>query len=239
MLDRRGRLLVDDVGELPQRHRPAGSRADRDLRNELGILTPLAGELQNQRIARPALEDHPRRNPPHRRHRPHHFGGVDAMAGKLFGADIDSRGGNVGLPVGPHVDRPADAAEQPLDPLPQIAERVEVVAVDEHGDIRLHPGDELVNTHLDRLAEAEVRPRHRRREGLRHPPHELVARHLGRPHPARLEHHPDVRLLHPHDVVGDLRPPRFAEHRPDLGELLQHVLDPGRDRHRILEGRAR
>ena len=231
MLDRRGRLLVDDVGEFAERHRAPGGGAHRDLRNELGVLAPLARKLKNERVSRPPLEDHSRRDSPHRRHRPHHLGAVDAVTGELFGADIDPRGGDIGLPVGPHVDRSADAAEQPLDLLAEVPERVEVVPVEEHGDVRLHPGDELVDAHLDRLAEAEVRPRDRRGERIRHPFYELVTRHLRRPQPARLEHHPDVGLLHPHDVVGDLRPPRLTEHRPDLGELPEHLLDPGRDRH--------
>ena len=53
-----------------------------------------------------------------------------------------------------------------------------------------------------------------------------------------LEHHPDVGLLHTHDVVGDLRPPGLAEDGFHLGILAERPFDPCRDRHRILERSA-
>ena len=235
MLDRRRALGPLDIGQFSKRYRPSARRPDRDLRQAFGVLTPLGRKLHHQRIARPPLVDDAGLDAPHGRHRPHHFDSIDGMPGQLVGPGIDLHSGHVGLPVGPHVGRSADAPKHSLDLFAEIPQRVEVVAVDQHRDVGLHARHEFVDPHLDRLAEAEVGARHRGGQRCRHPLHELIPCHAGRPLGMRLEHHPDVGLLHAHDVVGDLWPAGLAEDRLHLGKLAERLFDPGRDRHRILQ----
>ena len=58
---------------------------------------------------------------------------------------------------------PRDAARAPARSRRLLAEHVEVGAVEQDGHVALDPGDQLVDPHLDRLAEAELDARARSR----------------------------------------------------------------------------
>ena len=62
----------------------------------------------------------------------------ELVAGELVLTGIDLQRGHVGLPVGPHVGGAGDIAQHALDPLAEIAEHRQVVAVDQHRDVGLH-----------------------------------------------------------------------------------------------------
>ena len=106
----------------------------------------------------------------------------------------------------------------------------EVRPVDEHGHVALDAGDQLVDPHLDRLAEAELHARNVLGQELVHLFDQVVASQARAPLFLGLEHGPDVGLVHAHHVVGDLGPAGLAVDQPDLGDGLEQVLDLGRCR---------
>ena len=218
MFDRGWALLHSHVGQFTQRNRTTPGRTHRNLRHQLWVLPPLPREFQRERVAGPPLENHASLNASHRRNGAHHFQPINAVAGELFGPGHNAHRRHIRLPVGAHIDGAGDLPQCLFDLLADRAELAEVVAKHQHRDIGFYAGDEFIDPHLDRLAEAEIGPRHRRRQFFRHPLHQFVARHRLRPGAAGLEHHPNIRLLHAHDVVGDLRTPRLAKHRAHLGK---------------------
>ena len=109
---------------------------------------------------------------------------------------------------------PGDAIEHPLDLQRQLTQDFEVGAVDQDGDVALDAGHQLVDPHLDRLAEAELHAGDVLGEQLVHLLDELVASESRAPLFLGLEHGPDVGLVHTHHVVGDLRAGRSCS-RPD------------------------
>ena len=130
---------------------------------------------------------------------------------------------------------PGMPRQHPLDLARLLAEHVEVGAVEQDGHVALDPRHQLVDPHLDRLAEAELDPRDVLGERLVHLLDQVVAGQARPPLVLRLEQGPDVGLVDPHHVVGDLGPAGLAVDRPDLGEALEDLLDLGGRRHRPLE----
>ena len=164
-----------------------------------------------------------------------HVVGLDPVAGELVATDRDpehrqSTGAGRLDVLGARYLR-----QDLLDLRRLLAEDVEVGTGDEGGDIALDPGDQLVDPHLDRLAEAELHARHVLGKLLVQLLDELVAGQARSPFGLRLEHGPDVGLMHAHDVVGDLGPAGLAVDQANLGELLDDLLDLRRRPNRPLE----
>ena len=89
---------------------------------------------------------------------------------------------DVGLIVGLHIDRPANAAPaRARSRLPLSASDSQVVAVEQDGHVRLHAGHQLIDPHLDRLREAERHAGHLAVQRGRHFLDQLVARLGPRP----------------------------------------------------------
>ena len=120
-----------------------------------------------------------------------------------------------------------DVRDHPLDLQRQLPQHFEIGAIDQDGDVALDACHQFVDPHLDGLAEAELDSGHVLREQLVHFLDQIIAGQSRPPLFLRLEHGPDVGLVHAHHVVGDLGPTGLAVDQPHLGNRLERASRSG------------
>ena len=102
--------------------------------------------------------------PPSVSHGVHHLRRIDAVAWPVDrGCGLIAQRGNVGLVVGLDVGRAGNRRAARVRSPCLCGQHLQVVAVEQHGDVGLDAGHQFVDPHFDRLREAECRRRARAR----------------------------------------------------------------------------
>ena len=164
-----------------------------------------------------------------------HVGGLDAVLSEMIAAHIDPQHRQPAGGRDLDIVAAGDSCEHPLDLQRQLPEHFEVGTVNEDGDVALDACHQLVDPHLDRLAEAELDAGHVLREQLVHFLDQGIASQARAPLVLGFEHGPDVGLVHAHHVVGDLGPAGLAVDHPHFGNRSEQLLDLGGNGHGPLE----
>ncbi len=236
-LDLAGPFLLGDLGEVLERDRASLGIDDPDRADLVGIVAPRLGEADPQRVPLVFLEHGADGRASQRGDRVEHVGGLDAVAGQLIAADLDPQHRQAARGRVLDVVRSVDLRQHPLDLQRQPAQHLEVRPVDEHGHVALDAGDQLVDPHLDRLAEAELHARNVLGQELVDLLDQGVAGQARAPLVLGFEHGPDVGLVHAHHVVGDLGAAGLAVDQPHLGDRLRAGSRSGSRRPRPLRAR--